>query len=615
MAEVWAAQVMAKVCLEEGANVWFGVHGGHTMPFDDWLSFYGGKWFHMRHEQAGPYAADAYGRVKGRPAICAGTSGPGVANMMPGIAQAYTCKSPVVCFFGQHPVLSDKRWGLQEGYGIEMVKCFTKSAERIVNPSMAGFFMKKAFRDATTYPYGPAAVEIPLDVLAWSPIDTASVAGWTPNWRTGPEPRVAGDPDLVAQCVDMLLEAKNPIIVAGEGIHWAGAAPELKEFVEMTQIPVHTRRIARGAVPEDHALHVGSGYRGRFLRNADLIVVIGLRMGYLEGFGNWGGNPKFIQINEASSEICFERPSELEIIGNPKLVLRQMLEYVKSSNKLMKKRDEWLAMIETGRQQFKMKVQEQVAAVADQVPINPHVIGQEMGKFVSDVIPEGIVVFDSYTGTNYFTDKLSARFSGQILDAGEWAGVGHGIGMGIGAQVAAPGKPVLSFIGDGGIGIGGFDIETAARYDLPVVYVLYNNGVWIAGEKAFAYGENWKALGPQNFHGRDNDKGVRYRYDKVFEPLGCHVEHVEHPTEIRGALERSFNSGKTSLVNVVVTNEEHVSMFYRPDWACMFWHIPEERWGGWEEGSYKLMNDTFKSFHGRDLPKVEFDPWAKTEKK
>lgn len=601
--EVWPAQMMVKVLKEEGITCSFGVHGGHTMPLDDWFCMEGGKYYHMRHEQAGVYAADAYARCTRRPGLAFGTSGPGVANMVPAIGQAYTSRSPVICFFGQHPLLGDRRWTLQEGYGVELVRSITKSAERIVDPNMASFYLKRAIRTAMTYPQGPVAVEIPLDVLNWRPVESTMQFGYTPDWLKREEPLIAGQPDLIEELVDMLLKAERPVLVVGEGIHWAKAENALKEFVELTQIPVHTRRIARGAVSEEHPLHIGGGFRGRFLKGADLIVVIGLRMGYLEGYGAWNDTAKFVQINESPDEICFERPTDLMIIGNCKLVLEQMLKCAKNNSSVVKRREAWLQMIDEGRSQFNKKVEQKVQNALGEVPIHPDAIGNEMAEFINEAVPDATIIFDSYTGTNYFTDKLTARYSGQIIDAGEWAGVGHGMGFAVGAQAARPGKPVISYIGDGGMGIGGFDIETCARYDLPVVFVLYNDGVWIAGEKKFAYGENWKTLGPQNSHGRDNDKGERYRYDKMFAEFGCHVEHVRETSQIKSALDRSFNSGKTSVVNVETSPDVHVSMFYRPDWACMFWHIPKDSWYGDPE-AYKLMNDTFKNFHGRDLPSV-----------
>ncbi len=613
MAQVWASQIFARLLIrEEGVKEMFGITGGHTMPFEDWFCFEGGKIYHMRHEQGAAYAADAYARSARRVGVCYGTAGPGMYNMTPGIAQAYWCKSPVVAFLGQHPVVSDERSGLQEGYAEKVYASITKWTRRVVDPYNMAFFIKKAFMDAIAYPPRPVAIEFPLDKLNWEPIDSALPQwGFTPNWYDGKNPASGGDPEEVAKVADFILSSEKPLIVAGEGVWWAEAGPELRELAEYAKIPVNTRRIARGAVPEDHPLHVGSGYRGRFLRGADLIIVIGLRLGYLERFAFMNPEAKVVQINESLSEIIPHTKTHALVIGNPKIVLKQILDMLKASGKEISERKEWIAMIEQGRADHKAKVTNLVDEVKDNVPTHPQVLGKVIADFVNEVIPEATIIYDSYTGTNYLTDKLSPKFYGLILDSGEQAGVGHEFPMAIGAQVARPGKPVLSYVGDGGIGVGGMDMETAARYKLPVVYVMYNDGKWIAGLEKFCYGKGWRALGPQNPHGRDNDTGVRYRYDKMAEIFGCHTEYVTKPSEIRPALERAFNSGKTAFVNIETDPDVYVSMFTKAiDWGPMWWHIPPDLW---EKEGWGYLSEVYKQLHGgQEYPTTERDwEWGK----
>jgi acetolactate synthase-1/2/3 large subunit len=145
----------------------------------------------------------------------------------------------------------------------------------------------------------------------------------------------------------------------------------------------------------------------------------------------------------------------------------------------------------------------------------------------------------------FSTDKIEAKFGGQVLDAGTDGGVGHSIGMAMGAQLGRPGKQVLALLGDGGLGVAGFDIETAARYNIPAVYLLFNNSGWISTEFqkiALPGVDSWGML-------------PDIRYDKMFAEVSCHTEFVTRPEQIRPALERSFNSGKTSLINVIPDNK------------------------------------------------------------
>jgi acetolactate synthase-1/2/3 large subunit len=155
---------------------------------------------------------------------------------------------------------------------------------------------------------------------------------------------------------------------------------------------------------------------------------------------------------------------------------------------------------------------------------------------------DATLVVDSFTMSGWLTQWFPARFAGQIVDAGPLAPVGHGVGMAIGAQLARPGKQVVLVIGDGGLGIGGWDIETALRYDLPIVTILWNNSSW---------GPSFEQM--PLLRGRTEPfrmlEGIRY--DRMFEVLGCHTEHVERPEELVPALERALSSGRASLVNVV----------------------------------------------------------------
>jgi acetolactate synthase-1/2/3 large subunit len=136
-----------------------------------------------------------------------------------------------------------------------------------------------------------------------------------------------------------------------------------------------------------------------------------------------------------------------------------------------------------------------------------------------------------------------------VLDSGNWAGVGHGIGMGIGAQLARPGRQILVNMGDGGAGLGGFDVETAIRCKLPVVYLINNNSAWMSGGgpmfmKALQHVGSPDPYSPWAI--------APTRYDQVFAAMGAYTERVENPAELRPALERAFASGKTAVVDVVV---------------------------------------------------------------
>jgi len=318
----------------------------------------------------------------------------------------------------------------------------------------------------------------------------------------------------------------------------------MQEFVEAFQVPVNCRRLSRGTVSEEHPLSVHTSWRGQFWKEADLVLQIGHRAGYLDGFGEppaWPTKAKRVVINESRAEAWMPIATEAVVVGSPKLVLRQMIAMRQAEPDRPLVRGEWLTWLKSCRTSVEAAHAASVGEVAQWKPIHAFYAAREVAQAVDR---DTTIVLDAFTGSSHLTGALKMKHEGLVLDAGDWAGVGHGIGMGIGAQVARPGKPVFVMMGDGGMAVGGGDIETALRYKLPIVYFVNNNSTWMAGLYEMYYkgqAQSWNFM-PNN------------RYDKMFEALGAHAELVTEPEQIRPAIQRAFESGKTSVINAVTDN-------------------------------------------------------------
>jgi len=229
------------------------------------------------------------------------------------------------------------------------------------------------------------------------------------------------------------------------------------------------------------------------------------------------------------------------IVGDPKLVLRQLIDTVKRMQLDFshKKNSLWLGEVAEARANYERTIDERERATRGRVPVHPDHLARTLCERMDR---DASVVIDSFTLSGWMTQWFTARFAGQVVDAGPLAPVGHGVGMAIGVQLARPGKQVVLVIGDGGIGIGGWDIETALRCRLPIVTVLWNNSSW---------GPSFDQM--PLLKGRTDPFNMieNIRYDQMFEVLGCHVEHVEHPDHLVPALERAFKSHKASVINVI----------------------------------------------------------------
>lgn len=534
-------RIVGRVLKEHGVRHVFGIPGGHVWALDSGFHEHGVRRVHMRLQQSAAYAAEAYARCSASPGICYGTAGIGPTESVSGINQAWLNHSPVIGLFGMHSWDGNRRGALQEVYPSRLYESITKWSMDIDEPPLISLYLPRAFRDCLTYPRGP--IVLGLTTYALGPVISFKYKYLlNQDFSRHEAPSAAqGDPAAVERAVKLLLQAERPVVIAGEGIHWCDAAAELKELVELLNIPVHTRRVARGAVPEDHPLSFSAGYRLRFWQEADVVLVVGLKLGWFEYYGAspaWPTGAKQIIVDQAVADIGASMPAEEFIVGNLKSVLRQMVDCAASLVKSPPPREKWLDYLRLCRGQFEEELARGEEKYQSRKPIHPWVLAREIATSLDS---STTIVFDSFVGSASLSERVKASFSGQILDSGEAANFGHGIGMGIGAQLARPGKPVFVLMGDAGIGIAGGDIETAVRYNLPIVYVVCNMGSWWGGIHLWFEGQTDS---PQLLPG--------LRYDKMYEAIGCHAEYVTQPEEIRPSLERAFNSGKTSVVNVIV---------------------------------------------------------------
>jgi len=546
---VQAGKHIARIFKEEGIQYYFGLVGGEMYTLMVACGMEGIKLVHVRHEQAGPYAADGYARGSGKVGIAYGTSGPGVTNMVSGVAHAQKSRSPVVCFMGHHSTITDGRDALQECNPDRILPSITKWTRTILNTQTIAYFTKKAIRDAMTWPQGCVCLIFPADIMSRR-TTMAQQVGFVPNAYEQPLPSM-GNPAAVAKAVDTLINAQKPVIAGGQDIFWSHAEDELREFVELCNIPVITRRQGRGAVPEDHPLAFRGGARGRILRASDVACIIGLRLDFLEGYGAWALGKRLIQITQSEGDIETTAPTEQIVLGNPKMVLRQMIDYVKQTYKgKIPGKEAWLAQVDALKAAEEKELADELEKNKNNKPIHPAWVADQSLSVLED---DATVILDGRTSSTHTTPRFIAKKSARLLDSGLWAGVGHGVAMGIGAQLARPGKQVLVIMGDGGMGLGGWDFETAVRCQTPVVYQVNNNRVWhaIAGPKFLhaikLVGEE-PTIHPAFMHETD--------YAKFAECCGGIGIRCEDPKDVAAAHARAFElahaQNRPAIVDVIV---------------------------------------------------------------
>ena len=414
---------------------------------------------------------------------------------------------------------------------------------------------------------------------------------YTPGyWEPKPIRQLAA-PDDIERTVRWIMEAERPTIVAGPQIHYQHATEELLEFVELMGIPTHCRRAGRGAISEYNPLNCYGRARGRVMRGSDRALVMGLRITWLENDGRspfWGADTRYIQLQACREDVNFVLPTELEVIGDMKSLLRQLIDCAKGMGitKPQEKWNDWRQFVASTKEDYWRRAVERTKAMEGVMPMHPDILGKNIGEFAKEELKNDcFFILDGFTASSFSTDWFKAVRSAQVLDAGECIGLGHGIGMSIGAALATDRKvPVLAMVGDGGIGCGGMDIETASRWNIPVIFVIWNNAdMGAGGWSRFLKGIMGRATGDDLLDSFGTLKGIRY--DRMFAEFGCHPENVVKDSEVKPALKRALDfvrkESKPAVINAntdpMVLQEIWATALTGLAMACTEWdEVPEE---------------------------------------
>ena len=526
MAKVDGNSLVVKALKDEGVDTVFYITGGPMVDVASKCIEIGFNSVDVRHEQGASMAAHSYSRVLGKPGVCFAASGPGVTNLITGVGNAYLDAVPVVALGGASAMSQDGMGAFQEMDQVGMFKPITKMSERIKDARRIPEIINKAFRVATSGQPGPVYVDLPGDVL-YRVVEEDEVS--FPK-RPHQVPRVAGDPTLVKEAVALLKSAERPLVITGTGIMWSGAMQELKEFVELTGIPFYTTPQGRGVIPEDHALSF-LGARNRAWKEADVVLVVGTRLNFILGFGQaprFAEDVKMIQVDIADEEIGRNRAVDVGIVGDAKMVLRQLIDEASDS---FRGRDE-LAWLDTLRG-HDQRSQEKMNAImqAESSPMHPLRLCKEVRDFMDR---DAIIVVDGHEILNFARQSVPTNAPGHRVNAGPNGCMGVAVPFGLGAKVAKPDTQVIVLSGDGSFGMNGMEIDTMVRKNIPAIIVISNNG-------------GWAGAGVMN---AGRDLGFS-RYDEMAKVFGAHGEFVERPEDIRPALERAVASGKPAVINVI----------------------------------------------------------------
>jgi thiamine pyrophosphate-dependent acetolactate synthase large subunit-like protein len=532
MAELTGSEIIARCLQKEGITDLFYIMGGPMLLAEATCIKEGIRMIDVRHEQAAAFMCQAYSRLKQVPSVCMAASGPGVTNLITGMANALVDCCPVVALGGSSPLSQFGRQVFQEIDQVELMRGCCKYVDRLINlkriPQQINFGLQKAILGKP----GPVYLDCPGDML-YQKIDE-NLVDWSFAGRPILDSRPMGDPRQVDALIGALAEAKNPLIVSGSGVIWSRAWAEMQAFVEAAGIPFYTTPQGRGVVPDDHPYSFLSMRSGAF-KEADLIVVLGTRMNYIIGHASpprFGPAAKIARIDIDPTEIgAAARYVDIPIVGDCKAVLGQLLQGIKGRINPDKYAG-WRKQLADG------EVAKRSSAGANKLQEDGDIHPVRMLEAVRDFAKrDAILCVDGQETLNYGRLTIPTFSPGHRLNSGPFGTMGVGLPFGVGAKVACPDKQVIVVHGDGSMGLNAMELDTAIRHKIPILVVISLNGGWTGDPKREKPGR---------------DLGYT-RYDKICEALGGYGEYITKVEDIRPALERAqkkVDEGMVALVNV-----------------------------------------------------------------
>jgi len=532
----------------EGVTHAFGVIGTAMLEvFDALYERSDIAYVGVRHEQNAVHMADGYARVRGRSgAVLAGQPGPGATNLVTGLAEARLAFSPVVVVAGDTASLQVDRDTFQEIDQQALFAPVTKRTMTAKTPSRIPQYLEEAFRVAESGRKGPVVLNIPGDLLAVE-IETGDASTRESSTTGGPSP------EALARVVELLASAERPLIVAGAGVKWARAGEALGALAERLNVPVAASAGHGDVLPGDHPLFIGQiGPRGNavateLLRTADVILALGTRLGYnttLFSRDNVSADAAIVHVDIEPSAVGRYFPATVGIAADAGATISALLEVVGT-------REDGGSWLERAREGRRALLEERTAAgPGPDGALAPAAVYAALQRALPR---DAIVTVDTGTISLHATDALQTFQAPSLLTPLDFGLVGFSYAAGLGAKAAAPDRPVVSVIGDGGFSMSMCELGTALSAGLDTVCVVLNNGCWGA-EKAYQ-----RDFFGGRYLGADI---VNPPFDKIAEAFGAVGFRAETTDEVTTALHDALAGGAPAVIEVPV-DPDSITSFRR----------------------------------------------------
>jgi acetolactate synthase-1/2/3 large subunit len=503
----------------------------------------------VRDEKHGAIMAHGYAKVTHRPGICTALHGIAACNLMSGLAESLKASIPVIALVVD--VDSTIR-GKNVSHEIDqetLLKPVVKWVERIDNTNRVPEMVRKAFRIATSGRPGPVAVICPSDIMAAQ--GEAEVYA-EPGCDRYPSRITCAGHEAIEDAISMLAAAKRPVIIAGGGCLLSQAWDPVVELAEMYRIPIATTLMGKGLIPDAHPLSIGvigtytGGKFGRgqianpIVLEADLAIIMGSRTDQVP-YDDWKipkkGTP-IIHLDIDPEEIGRNFETQVALVGDVKATLIELIRACKTSHEQFNFQtdEEKIARMKT-----ELFAQTKPLRLSTQVPLRPEAVCHELCANLID--EDTIVAMDASFVCEWVLSYIDTLAKGSHFLMGRaMSGIGWDLPAAIGAKIGCPDKTVVSLCGDGAFGYVMNELETASRYNIKIIEVIFNNA-------AFGFQKYYEEL----LFGRSVETDLQdIDYGEVARALKCQGERVTDHTGLKKALQRAKEAQGPYLIDVVI---------------------------------------------------------------
>lgn len=546
------AEVFAKLCKEEELAALFCCPGNYTVI--NAIAAAGVPAYGGRTEGAMCAAADGFSRVTGEVTATSGTEGPGFTHMIMNIAAANAARTPLLVLASNMQLAGeDREQFIQICYQQPTTEGMKKYGKRIIAPNRVYEYGAYAFRQLKSGIPGPVHLDFPAETARARFTEASKLTDFHSKSKYRSESRAYPAPKEVEKAADMIVKAERPVLIAGQGVFSRKAWDVLKEITDKHDIAVVGSGPTRGIFPDDHRL--SASLSPEALMSADLVVFVGQYCMPSPGEYRFNPDVKSVRVHPVQEDLGRNWPLDLGIVSDEKLFLEAL------ANKLpAKKREAWVSELATARATFEKQHLDVYALGVkysqETNTIHPAVMAKEVHDFLykGSIDPEQTVTGSGgWTSGLYAGRWLRAFRPGQGVvcayqygaigpDMAMMIGAGAAVQRGVGPQAAYKGAPVLTITSDAGAAYSLFELDTAIKFKIPTITLIYNNNSWGMWPSA--------ATSPRSMQMYLFQENLRY--DKLAEGLGARGEYVQTPKQLRAALQRSYQAAvKESLSTVI----------------------------------------------------------------